>query len=53
VPLLEEVKSGERGYSEASRLKKMLCFVESVEDDSVVPNNSILKEFIGGSIFAE
>lgn len=53
VPLLEEVKPGERGYSEASRLKKMLCFVESVEDDSVVPNNSILKEFIGGSIFAE
>lgn len=53
MPLLEQVKPGEREFSEASRLKKMLYFVESVEDDSVVPNNSILKEFIGGSIFVE
>ena len=53
MPLLEQVKPGEREYSEASRLRKMLYFVESVEDDSVVPNNSILKEFIGGSIFVE
>lgn len=53
VPLLEEVKPEQREYSQAMRLRKMLYFVESVEDDTVVPNNSILKEFIGGSIFVE
>lgn len=53
MPLLEEVQPGQREYSEATRLKKMLYFVESVEDDAVIPNNSILKEFIGGSIFVE
>lgn len=53
MPLLEAVSPDEPEYSEALRLKKMLFFVESVEDDSVVPNNSILKEFIGGSIFIE
>lgn len=53
MPLLEQVEPGQPEYSEAQRLKKMLYFVESVEDDTVVPNNSILKEFIGGSIFVE
>ena len=52
-PLLDEIQPGEPEYSEAARLKEMLYFVESVEDDAVVPNNSILKEFIGGSIFVE
>lgn len=52
-PLLEEIGRDEPEYSEAQRLLQMLYFVESFEDDSVVPNNSILKEFIGGSIFVE
>lgn len=53
IPLLEAVQPHEPEYSDALRLKQMLYFVESVEDDAVVPNNSILKEFIGGSIFVE
>lgn len=53
MPLLEEVKPGQREYSDALRLKQLLYFVEGVENDDVVPNNSILREFIGGSIFVE
>ncbi len=53
VPLLEDIGPEEAQYSEAQRMLQMLQFVEDYEDDSVVPNNSILKEFIGGSIFVE
>jgi uridine kinase len=30
---------------------KFLHFFETIEDDSVIVNNSILREFIGGSVF--
>jgi uridine kinase len=52
-PLLDEIGPDEPEYSEAQRLKMMLYLVEGYEDDSIVPNNSILQEFIGGSIFVE
>lgn len=52
-PLLAEISPDEPEYSEAQRLLQMLYFVESYDDDTVVPNNSILKEFIGGSTFVE
>lgn len=52
-PLLKEIGSDKPQYSEAQRLLQMLQFVKDYDDDSVVPNNSILKEFIGGSIFVE
>lgn len=53
VPLLENIGPDKPQYSEAQRLLQMLQFVKDYDDDSVVPNNSILKEFIGGSIFVE
>ncbi len=53
VPLLENIRPDKPQYSEAQRLLQMLQFVKDYDDDSVVPNNSILKEFIGGSIFVE
>ncbi|MEE9430312.1 MAG: ATP cone domain-containing protein [Melioribacteraceae bacterium] len=37
-------------YERASRVKKMLSPIVSIEDDSPVPKDSVLREFIGGSI---
>ena len=37
-------------YEEAQRMLKFLSFFVSIEDDSVIANNSIIREFIGGSI---
>ncbi|MCX8010238.1 MAG: ATP cone domain-containing protein [Ignavibacteria bacterium] len=36
-------------YERASRVRKMLEAIEPVEDDSPVPGDSVLREFIGGS----
>lgn len=49
-PLLREIKKEDVEYSEAKRLLKFLSFFEAIEDDSIIANNSILREFIGGSI---
>lgn len=37
-------------YSRAARVRSFLEAVEPVEDDSPVPGDSVLREFIGGSI---
>lgn len=50
-PLLEDIKSDEPEYCEAVRMLKFLRFFETIEDDSIIVNNSIMREFIGGSIF--
>lgn len=52
-PLLEEIKPTEPEYSEAVRMLKFLRFFKTVDDDSAIVNNSILREFIGGSIFVD
>lgn len=52
-PLLEAIQPSEPEYSEARRLMQFLHFFAVIEDESIIPNNSILREFIGGSIFAE
>ncbi|MFV0515966.1 MAG: nucleoside kinase [Aminipila sp.] len=49
-PLLKEIKSDEPEYGEALRILNFLEFFEVIEDDSMIANNSILREFIGGSI---
>lgn len=41
----------EDAYKRASRVLKVLQAVEGVEDDSAVPKNSVLREFIGGSVY--
>lgn len=41
----------EDAYHRASRVFKMLSAVRPVEDDSPVPKDSVLREFIGGSIY--
>ncbi|GAB6168046.1 nucleoside kinase [Clostridium carnis] len=47
---LEKIKPESPVYLEASRLKSFLGFFKDIEKDQV-PTNSILREFIGGSIF--
>ena len=53
LPLLEAIKPDEPEYSEAQRMRNFLRFFKTVEDDSAIVNNSILREFIGGSVFVD
>ena len=53
VPLLREIKRDEPEHGEAIRIMKFLEFFRIIEDDSMIPNNSIIREFIGGSVFVE
>ena len=50
LPLLQEITEEEPAYSEARRLLAMLQYFEDM-DDKLIPNNSLIREFIGGSIF--
>ncbi|MBK5247394.1 MAG: nucleoside kinase [Peptostreptococcaceae bacterium] len=50
-PLLLEIKPEEPEYSEAIRMLKFIGFFDRIENDSIIVNNSIIREFIGGSIF--
>jgi uridine kinase len=52
IPLLKEVENNSPLYSEAKRLISMLSYFEDIPDDAV-PTHSLLREFIGGSIFKE
>jgi len=47
---LDKIKEDSPVYLEASRLKSFLGFFKEIDKD-YVPTNSILREFIGGSIF--
>lgn len=51
VPLLQTIDEGSQYYSEAKRLLKFLGYFKDVEDERIIPPNSILREFIGGSCF--
>lgn len=50
MPLLKEISQEEKEFSEAKRLYSMLSYFESIPEKEV-PSNSLLREFIGGSIF--
>ncbi|TDP54935.1 nucleoside kinase [Aminicella lysinilytica] len=52
-PLLEKVSPNEPEYAEAERMLRFLAFFDTIEDDSMIVNNSIIREFIGGSIFVD
>jgi uridine kinase len=51
VPLLEEIRPGEAAYGYAKWLLYFLSFFAPMEDESAIPPDSILREFIGGSKF--
>lgn len=50
LPLLKEIDESVPEYSEARKLIAMLEFFRSIPE-SYVPNTSLLREFLGGSIF--
>lgn len=50
-PLLAAIGQDSKAYGEAARMMKYLEFFEIFEEDDIIANNSILREFIGGSIF--
>ena len=53
VPLLKAVpRESGKAYMTAQRLLNMLYYVKEI-DDTVIPNNSILREFVGGSVFKD
>lgn len=52
-PLLAAVSEEEPSYMTAQRILAFLQFFRTIEDDDIIVNNSILREFIGGSIFIE
>ena len=52
MPALQEIKSDSAQYITANRLIKFLKYFVDM-DDKFVPCNSLLREFIGGSCFAE
>lgn len=52
-PLLATISPEEPEYSEAARMLRFLNFFNIVDDDSVISNTSIIREFIGGSVFVD
>ena len=52
-PLLQAITIKEPQYPEAQRLLQFLRFFPVIDQTDAIPNNSILREFIGGSIFFE
>lgn len=52
-PLLAEIKPEEPEFCEAVRMLKFLKFFLTIEDDSIIVNNSIIREFIGGSVYVD
>lgn len=50
MPLLKEIDKSMPEFSEAKRLYRMLGYFESIPSD-YLPNNSLLREFVGGSTF--
>ena len=51
LPALREIKPTDPQYVIANRLIKYLKYFKPLEDESVIPCNSILREFVGGSCF--
>ena len=49
-PLLMEITQDMPEYPEAQRMLEFLEFFVEMPDDTLIPNNSIMREFIGGSV---
>ncbi len=52
LPTLMEIPNDSEFYITANRLIKFIKYFVDISDD-VVPNNSLLREFIGGSCFSD
>jgi len=53
TPMLEEIAEDDPCYTEAQRLLRLLSDVRGIDEyEYIIPNNSIIREFIGGSVIA-
>lgn len=52
-PLLEGIKEDEEEYAVSQNLIKFLDFFREIEDENYIDNRSIIREFIGGSVFLD
>lgn len=50
VPLLKEISPHQKEYSEAKRILGLLQYFEDIPDE-LVPNNSLIREFLGNSLY--
>jgi len=53
APLLKAITRKEEEYAEAQRLLSFFRFFDEANDDNVIANNSIVREFIGGSVIVK
>ena len=51
IPLLADVEALESEYTSAQELLTFLTYFDSIDEEDIIPNNSILREFIGSSCF--
>lgn len=51
-PLLRKIDAGSPAYIEAKRLLQFLYYFKEI-DENMIPKNSIIREFVGGSCFSE
>ena len=52
-PQLEMIRDDQPEYPEAQRLLKLLSYFVTMEREEFIPNNSIIREFIGGSVLVQ
>lgn len=50
VPLLAGISKEQKEYPEAQRMLQLMDYFVAIPDDTYVPNNSIIREFIGSSV---
>lgn len=51
LPALKEIKDTDPQFIVANRLIKYLKYFKTIDDESLIPCNSLLREFVGGSCF--
>ena len=51
LPELKKISADDPDYVVANRLIKYLKYFDSIDDESSIPCNSLIREFIGGSCF--
>lgn len=51
IPALKEIPISSPEYLTANRLIKYLKYYKTIDDESIIPCNSLIREFIGGSCF--
>lgn len=51
LPALKQIKDTDPQYIIANRLIKYLKYFKTIDDESLIPCNSLIREFVGGSCF--